>query len=285
MHIGFASYSFRNEIKKGTLSLNEIFRIAQYMDIYGIELHHKHFEPEQLSHIIKEAKSYELEIYALGPQGDLISPPEKRKKIVDNYIQYIKIAGEHKIPYVRAFMMGKYNIGSKRAGKAREKQFQYAKETLTPILEFAEVQKVSLSIESHWKFSSDVAFMKQILEIFPTKALGWLFDFGNYYSDEDRWNALRYLTETKRLNYIHAKMYNFNSIGFEPKLDYLRLVRELKKKDFMGIYSIEYEGKLSDVLGVAKSYELISHCMYGDAHHIHLNPNTDVLWEIAKKNN
>jgi sugar phosphate isomerase/epimerase len=125
--------------------------------------------------------------------------------------------------------------------------------------------------------------MIKILEQFPSKALGWLYDFGNYRNEKDRWEALD-LIKNKRLNYVHAKMYAYNSIGFETKLDYMKLVKELKKADFAGIYSIEFEGKLPDMEGVAKSYELLKHCMYQDGYHLNPNPNLKSLWEIAKKN-
>ncbi|MBN2157028.1 MAG: sugar phosphate isomerase/epimerase [Candidatus Lokiarchaeota archaeon] len=279
--IGVETYSFRHELRKGTLSLYEIFRIAKYLELHGLGLHYDHFTAEELPRIVEEAKGFDLSIYALGPKGDLISPPDKRDKIINNYKHYIDLAGDNGIPFVRAFMMGHIYRLNKLIGQ--KKQFQFAVDTISPIVEYAEQRNVSLSIESHWKFSSDIEFMNTILEHFSTKALGWLYDFGNYYSEEDRWAALELIKE-RRLNYVHAKMYAFNRIGFETKLDYMKLIRELKKADYMGIYSIEFEGKLSDMDGVAKSYELLMHCIYGDAHHINPNPNTKVLWEIAKEN-
>ena len=60
------------------------------------------------------------------------------------------------------------------------------------------------------------------------------------------------------------------------------LRKELKKADYDGIYSIEFEGDLPDMEGVAKSYELLKHCMY-PTHHLNPNPNVKTLWEIAKK--
>jgi len=279
--IGLATYSFRNELKKGTLSLTEIFRVLKHLEMYGLGLHHSHFEDKDLPKIVEEAKSYDLTIYALGPNGDLISSPDKQEKIIENYKRYIDLAGDNGIPFVRAFMMGHVYRLNKLIGS--KKQFQMAVDTITPLVKHAEERNVSLSIESHWKFSSDIPFMKQILEHFPSKALGWLYDFGNYYTEEDRWAALD-LIKDKRLNYVHAKMYSYNSIGFEKKLDYMKLVKELKKADFAGIYSIEFEGKLADMEGVAKSYELLKHCMYRDGYHLNPNPKIKTLWEIAKRN-
>ncbi|TFG20216.1 MAG: sugar phosphate isomerase/epimerase [Promethearchaeota archaeon] len=279
--IGLATYSFRHELKKGTLSLKEIFRVLKHLEMYGLGLHHSHFEDKNLPSIVEEAKSYDLTIYGLGPSGDLIATADKQEKIINNYKRYIDLAGDNGIPYVRAFMMGHVYLLNRLIG--RKKQFQMAVETIRPLVKSAEERNVSLSIESHWKFSSDIPFMKQILDQFPSKALGWLYDFGNYYSEEDRWAALDLIKE-KRLNYVHAKIYAFNKIGFESKLDYMKLVKELKKADYAGIYSIEFEGKLPDMEGVAKSYELLKHCMYKDAHHLNPNPNIKTLWEIAKKN-
>lgn len=278
---GIASYSFRHELRKGTLSLTEIFRIAKHYEMYGLELHDTHFSDKELPKIVEEAKSFGLTIYGLGPKGDLISPPEKRDAIIANYNHYIDLAGDNGIPFVRAFMMG--HVFRLNSTKGRAKQFQYAVDTITPIVECAEKRGVSLSIESHWKYSSDIPFMSKILEHFPTKALGWLYDFGNYYSEEDRWAALD-LIKDHRLNYVHAKMYKFNAIGFETKLDYMKLIKTLKKADYTGIYSIEFEGRLPDMEGVAKSYELLQHCMYQDGHHINSNPNIKTLWELAKRN-
>jgi len=278
MLIGIATYSFRHELKKGTLSLTEIFRIAKHLELYGLELHYTHFQVKDLPAIVEEAKSYGISVYSLGPKGDLICAPDKRESVIENYIKYIDLAGDNGIPFVRSFMM---NIPYFINKFSREKSFQYAVDTINPIVEHAVSKKVSLSIESHWGFSSDASFMKRILDHFPTKALGWLYDFGNYRSDTERWTALDLIKE-RRLNYVHAKMYAYNNIGFETKLDYLKLVRVLKKADYKGIYSIEFEGKLPDMEGVAKSYELLKHCIYGDAHHVNPNPNIQTLWEIAK---
>ncbi len=278
--IGITTYSFRNELRKGTRSLTEIFRIARHFELYGLELHHNHFTDKELPSIIEEAKSFDLDVYSLGPHGDLIAPPDKREKIVEHYKRYLDLAGNNGIPFVRSFMMGvPYFWLSKVIGV--NKYFQFAVDTISPLVEYAESRNVSLSIESHWGFSSDIPFMTKILDHFPKKSLGWLFDFGNYRTEKDRWAALN-LIKKQRLNYVHAKMYAYNNIGFETKLDYVRLVKELKKADYEGIYSIEFEGKLPDMEGVAKSYELLRHCMY-PTHHLNPHPNIKTLWEIAKQ--
>ena len=98
MKIGVNTYAFRKELSKNELTLTQIFRIlAKFKDIYGIELLDRHILDRygsdlnsRIGGIKKEAESYGLSIYALGPHlhcwNNSVSQVEKEVKEFKTWI-------------------------------------------------------------------------------------------------------------------------------------------------------------------------------------------------------
>lgn len=51
---------------------------------------------------------------------------------------------------------------------------------------------------------------------------------------------------------IHAKLYEPDKNGVEQRLDYKRIFKILKEKNYLGYFSIEYEGKEDDLAAVPR---------------------------------
>jgi sugar phosphate isomerase/epimerase len=57
---------------------------------------------------------------------------------------------------------------------------------------------------------------------------------------------------------VSAKTFNFDAKGNEPTIDYIKMMKVIKKSGFRGIVGIEYEGEtLSEIEGIKKTIALL----------------------------
>ena len=61
---------------------------------------------------------------------------------------------------------------------------------------------------------------------------------------------------------LSAKAYNFDSDGFETKIDYVKMMKIVKESNYKGFIGVEYEGNgLSEVDGILATKNLLEKLM------------------------
>nr|MDO8083453.1 sugar phosphate isomerase/epimerase [Candidatus Sigynarchaeum springense] len=269
MNVAFNTYSVRNEwdklAKKG---IDKIIALCKDMGITQLEWLDRHFEKNELAKGTKQFADNGIKVFSIGPHVHLLAKPEEVSKMVSEGKEWLNLAHGAGIEHVR-FQVGDGPLPRAFAPPPddadKEDKDEYdemmseavdlSAKVIDPLLADAEKLGVNIAIETHHSYSSNYVYMKLVNAKWPSKNLGWIFDIGNYPTDEERWASLEVIK--KRTYYLHAKAYDFDVKGFEKKLDYPRACKVLHEAGFKGNWSIEFEGKMNGILGAMRTCELV----------------------------
>ena len=273
MKIGMSNYSLRNYFTRGKFSFTDFSFINDlFPDIQGLELIADNLEARDLDEEVDVVKSAAedcgLEWFALttgsGEFGANAVPHwhhdaeymqgfDRMLEFRIGYgLEWIEKAAEvgiglmridcssfvfnHKIPVTKAI---DWNI--QQNVLAYEKFCKAGKEN-----------GIEIGIENHGGFASDLSVLERLFDAVPELKL--CFDIGNL-PDSDRIRIIEKFGD--RINFVHAKTYEFDEQGCEKYFDYEMIIGKLKDAGFNGWMSIEFEGPGDQIEGVKKTTELL----------------------------
>lgn len=269
MDVAFNTYSIRNEWDKlAKNGLDKVIAICNDMGITQIEWLDRHFEKKDLAERTKFLADNGIKVFSIGPHVHLLAKPGDVPKMIADGKEWLGLAQGAGIKHVR-FQVGDGPLPKAFAPPPADadkedkdeydemmgEAIEYSAKVIEPLLAEAERLDVNIAIETHHSYSSNYVYMKLVNEKWPSKNLGWIFDIGNFPTNEERWSSLEVIK--KRTYYLHAKAYDFDDKGFEKKLDYPRAAKVLHEAGFKGNWSIEFEGKMNGILGALRTCELV----------------------------
>jgi sugar phosphate isomerase/epimerase len=247
------TYSFRELISAGKLSLLTAAELHKKLGIKGVSLNDMYFESwekDYLDKILASFKANQRSITCLIMEGNLATPKEEvRKKQIEDNTRKLKAAGYLGAPVVRM------NLGGVGKGEDNLKQgVDRCVAAFKQMLPLAKDLGVRITIENHGGVSGTVEGILAVINQTDPKWVGSLLDFGN--------PPVRHKPEVfeKLAPYayhVHAKLEDFKPDGEATDSDYGKLLGILKKDKYQGAVSIEWEGKGEAVTGVKKSRDLI----------------------------
>lgn len=285
MKIGLNTYSFRRELDNKSLSLEQIWKIIDKIGLFeGVELLDKHIPgwPNNLADGVKQVKeqvsSYNWKLYALGPHLKMYQNDKSRDKEIEEYKKWIDLAANNDIPQIRSQVGGTLNYFAKINPSGGIKKVV---KLLDKVLPYAQERNVKIGIETHWAYSSEPKFLLQITEIYKEKfpnALGIIFDWGNFFKNKARYEALEIASRLYNHCHNHVKMFSFgenfqqvydNSTKSERNnYDSMKIVRKFAENNFKNYFSIEFEGKQPTLEGVYKSAHALKYAITNGNHKI-----------------
>lgn len=141
---------------------------------------------------------------------------------------------------------------------------------LGKLCEHGEAANVNIIIENHGLYSSDAAFVVEVIKAVDCPYMGTLPDFGNWCTSE-KWGGTRddscgtvydiakgveeFMPYAKG---VSAKTYDFNGAGGQDRINYKQLLQIVKNHGYEGYIGIEYEGEnLSEPEGIRATEKLI----------------------------
>ena len=269
MKIGLNTYSFRNELKSGALSLSQVLEICSKMGtIEGIELFDGHLRasdgPDLRSQVQvakEEIEGLGLELFALGPHIRFRRKGKRRaKKEPSEFKRWIDAAADNDIPNLR--VQGGGPIGLFGMGPPEQGIQEYEK-ILPHVLPYAEERGIKLGLETHGKYSSEPDFLRLYADKWgDSPHIAIIFDWGNFASNDELYRALDVAKEPKLHAHNHVKMYEFDpETGMETGYGAYKIVETFRKEGFSDYFSIEYAGSEDAVVGVFKSAEVLKYCI------------------------
>lgn len=276
MRIGLNTYSFRNELEKGEYDLQEVWDIADKIGfIEGVELLDRHIPGwpngdlnKGIRNVIEQLESFKYPIYALGPHFKIYQRTQKAiDKEVEEIKKWVDLASDNGIPGLRAQVGGPL-----RFEKKFDKHLNRVKYLLDLALPHAEERNVKIGIETHHRLSSYPLFLDKITKFYENSpALGIIYDWNNFSSNTERYEALEIATRPYNHAHNHVKLFRFADNYQEKKYDSLKIVEAFKDAGFKDYFSIEYEGKKHSVEGVYKSVHALKYAISGGKHQIDLD--------------
>jgi L-ribulose-5-phosphate 3-epimerase len=140
-------------------------------------------------------------------------------------------------------------------GFTDEQGFEWTVTSLRYAAEYASHHGVTLVLENHWGPTGTSAGAKKIHDAVDSPWLKYVLDTGNFFHLEDQYAEME--TFLDDLAILHGKTYLGGSRYGVPDIDYARVAGMLKKIDYHGYVSIEFEGFADPKDGIPHGIETI----------------------------
>ena len=139
------------------------------------------------------------------------------------------------------------------AGYSEEDAFGWCIDSVAECVKRAEELGVLLALENHWGLAATPQGMLRIHQAINSPWLQLLMDTGNFL--ENPYDKLDMIAS--KTCFVQAKNYYGGGVWYSLDLDYERIVNILKKVNYQGYISIEFEGNEAADSGVRKSVEML----------------------------
>ena len=138
-------------------------------------------------------------------------------------------------------------------GVTEDEGFKWCIDSIKACLPTAEKMGVILALENHWGLTRTPEGLLRIVNAIDSPWLGVLMDTGNFL--EQPYEKLEQIASKTVV--VQAKTYYGGGEWYTLDLDYSRIAKILKKVNYSGYISLEFEGKEDPNIGVPKSLNLL----------------------------
>jgi len=198
-------------------------------------------------------------------QGYVYPDKDKRQQNIDLTIKQIEIAYRLGVPIVRintgrwgttkSFddLMANRGIEPILPGYTEEDGFKWVIDSLEKCLPKAEECGVLLGLENHWGLARTPEGLLRIVNAIDSPWLQILLDTGNFL--EDPYDKLEQCAP--QTVFMQAKTYYGGGLWYSLDLDYPRIAGIMRKHNFRGYVSLEFEGNEDYKTALPKSLALL----------------------------
>ena len=195
-------------------------------------------------------------------EGNLASlDPAERNQSVENHKKWVDAAA----------YLGCHSIRVNAHGQgSAEEVANAAIESLSELSHYAKEKNINIIVENHGGYTSNGAWLSDVMTRIGKDNVGTLPDFGNFcqtknygsINDKNCENAYDIYKGVKELmpfaKGVSAKSYDFSEDGNQPKIDYVKMLKIVKKAGYNGYIGVEYEGSnLNEIDGIVATKKLL----------------------------
>ncbi len=266
--LSISSYSYWH-FKEKKFPIETVIDEAAKLGVEGIDILHRQMESEDNAYLQKLKKHAFLNGIAftcLSIHQSFVSPDKEfLKKETDHTKRCIELAAKMGIPCLR-LNSGRWNtiksfddlmknrgIEPILPGYTEDDGFKWCIDGIQQCLPKAEEYGVLLALENHWGLCSTPEGQLRILKAIDSPWLGLLMDTGNFL--ENPYAKLEMIAPFT--SFVQAKTYYGGGEWYSLDLDYPRIIGILKKVNYQGYLSLEFEGKENAFTAVPKSIEML----------------------------
>lgn len=190
----------------------------------------------------------------LGNLGD--ADQSARIKAVENHYKWVNAAK----------YLGCHSIRVNAAGQGTAEEVKAAAvDGLGRLSEYGAENGINIIVENHGGYSSNGAWLADVMKQVNSPYCGTLPDFGNFCIDRGpdgcKEEYDRYLGTQELMPYakgVSAKAHSFDENGDEKSTDFVKMLQIVKDAGFKGYVGIEYEGdELSEPDGINATKALL----------------------------
>ena len=268
--IGVSTYSFwRFNGPKENYPIEDCIDQAAEMGFDGIELLHVQMaseEPGYLQGLKRRAFVNGLDLMGFSTHQGFVSPEVRvRQRNINDTIRQIELCYELGIPTMRlntgrwgtsasfTALMDNRGIEPPLEGYTDEEAFGWVIGSIERLIPKAEQCGVLLGLENHWGLGRTPEGVLRIVEAIDSPWLKVTLDTGNFL--EDPYDKLEMLAPHTVL--MQAKTYYGGGTWYTLDLDYPRIAEIMRRHNYAGYVSLEFEGKESEQTAIPKSLELL----------------------------
>lgn len=268
--IGVSTYSFWqfNGPPENT-PIEECIDKAAAMGFDGIELLLVQMTSEENSYLNKLKKhAFHSGLDLMGfstHQGYVFPEKEKRDKEIAKTIHQIELAYQLGIPTMRLntgrwgtsksfdHLMENRGIEPVLEGYTEEDGFKWVIDSIVETIPVAEKCGVVLGLENHWGLGRTPEGVQRIVDAIDSPWLKVTLDTGNFL--EDPYDKLEQLAPEAFL--MQAKTYYGGGKWYTLELDYPRIGEIMRRHNYKGYISVEFEGNADPMEALPKSLEVM----------------------------
>ena len=265
--IAVSTYSFWQFKNESLRSIENCIDLAADMGFDGVESLHRQMEDESNGYLQKlkqRAFRRGLDLCGFSTHQTFVSPDkEVRQKNVEHTIHCIELAYRLGIPTIRVNtgrwgtskdfdeLMANKGIEPRLPGVSDDTGFGWVIDGLNQCLPKAEECGVVLGLENHWGLGRTAAGVNRVVDAIKSPWLQITLDTGNFLEEMyEQMDAI-----APRAVLVQAKTYDGGGTWYTLDLDYPRIAAILRKHNYQGYVSLEFEGKEDAKTAVPKSLE------------------------------
>jgi sugar phosphate isomerase/epimerase len=266
----YSFWQFREGARR--VAISECIDKAAALGFDGVEILHVQMEDVSnatLQKLKRQAHSLGLALMGFSTHQGFVTPDrEERQKNVEKTLYQIDLAYRLGIPTMRintgrwgtikSFddLMAKKGIEPPVEGHTEQEAFKWVIDSLEKLLPRAEECGVVLGLENHWGLGRTAEGVLRIVESIKSPWLQITLDTGNFlencYEQMDRMAS-----SSVPITLVQAKTYYGGGRWYALDLDYSRIAAILRKHNYRGWISLEFEGNEDARTGVPKSLDLL----------------------------
>ncbi len=267
--VSISTYSFWRFKRNLKLPIETCIEEAARMGFNGVEILHRQMTSESndyLQNLKRCALINGIDLCGLSIHQRFLSPDKQyRQKNIDHTKKCIDLAYKLGIPVIRintgtwgtskSFddLMEKRGIEAPLAGYTDEDGFKWVIDSIEKCLPKAKQSGVILGLENHWGLARTPQGLLRIVKAVDSPWLKVLLDTGNFL--EDPYDKLDQCAP--HTVFMHAKMYYGGGLWYTLDLDYPRIAKIMRKHNFRGYVSLEFEGNEDYKTAIPKSLALL----------------------------
>lgn len=266
--IAVSTYSFWH-FQGPRKPIEECLDEAARMGFDGVDILLQQMEKEDngyVQNLKRRALINGLDLCCMSTHQSFVSPDEAaRQKNIDLTLHQIELAYKLGIPIIRintgrwgttgSFddLMAKRGIEPPLPGYTEEDGFKWVIGSIEKLLPKAEECGVILGLENHWGMARTPEGLLRIINTIKSPWLQVLLDTGNFL--EDPYDKLEKCAPQTVL--MQAKTYYGGGVWYTLDLDYGRIAGIMRKNNFHGYVSLEFEGNEDWKTAVPKSLAVL----------------------------
>ena len=267
--IAVSTYSFWRFKRNLRLPIETCIEEAARMGFNGVEILHIQMEKESndyLQDLKRRALINGIDLCGMSTHQGFVSPDNaRRQKNIDHTIKCIELAYKLGVPIIRintgrwgttkSFdeLMANRGIEPVLPGYTEDDGFKWVIDSIEKCLPAAEKCGVILGLENHWGLSRTPEGLMRIINAVNSPWLRVLLDTGNFL--EDPYHKLEQCAAAAV--FMQAKTYYGGGLWYTLDLDYDRIARIMRRHNFRGYVSLEFEGNEDYKTAIPKSLALL----------------------------
>jgi L-ribulose-5-phosphate 3-epimerase len=267
--IGVSTYSFWQFKIADLRDVEKCIDLAADMGFDGVELLQRQMtdeSPAALQRIKRRAFRLGLDLMGFSTHQSFLYPDKaERQKNVDLVNRQIEIAYALGIPTMRVNtgtwrtskdfdeLMKNKGIEPPQKGHTDEEAFAWVIDGYGECLKTAAKCGVTLGLENHWGLGRTPEGVMRIVTALDSPWLQVTLDTGNFL--DEPYDKLEKLAAHAIL--VQAKTYYGGGLWYTLDLDYDRIAAMLRRHNYRGYISLEFEGKEDPRTAVPKSLALL----------------------------
>ncbi|HWB08462.1 MAG TPA: sugar phosphate isomerase/epimerase family protein [Pirellulales bacterium] len=272
--IAVSTYSFWH-FRGETTPIETCIDKAADMGFDGVEILQVQMADDSNGHLQRlKRQAFALGLDLCGfstHQSFVFSDAERRQKNIDQTLHSIELAYRLGIPTIRINtgrwgtskdfdeLMKNRGIEPRLPGYTDEDGFGWVIGSIEKLLPKAEECGVVLGLENHWGLGRTPEGVLRIVNAIDSPWLRVTLDTGNFL--EDPYDKLEQLAPLAVL--LQAKTYYGGGEWYALDLDYPRIAAIMRRHNYRGYVSLEFEGKEDPDLAVPKSLTLLREAFTG----------------------